>query len=659
MKSMAEKQTVEKAPRMEIREISTQTIDELPFLESIMKVPQPIEKRRVSYGSRVRDALSILAAAAAPIAPQHLSAVLEEGQEAAMSPAQLRNPMCLTPAMRTTISTSTTPMAARDSIATNTTPAPLHDSASTCMTPLVRAAIATNTSPAQISHSSTMMTPLAREVIATNTSPAPACSASTMTTPRRVCDSATTTSPPAAAAALISLAADATPRTLKDHVESLAIGNELLREHHEQLASSLDRAREGEAEARLLATQGRAELQACIERAAGEMDELCAFLQQKDEQIAALALELQSRPEAGTLSTADTERFEEMCALVQTLRAQLEGAEEQVAQREREVKQASETARTEGARAEQLQRVNKMLQDDLRMSYGRHRTELQALQAQYRHDDYAARYAVVVGELQGVAQREAAMAEMVPKMAALGALEEDAARMLEETAAALVEAQQKMEEDKEKWLARVLEAESAREEMAARMKSCDEAMEEMDAVMGVKDEALAAAQEQLNSLSAMVAEMKCLLEAGEAAIAERNDLIAAASEESARLAARARGLEAELEESSERLVQMQADLDLAQEQLQQCEEDETQRAAASKGKLSAGEIEALKSIVAERDACIEQLTQQLEEQVRQHAELRDFVAEERVVRSEVFDDSEREVTALRQRCTAVQEVGLN
>ena len=113
-------------------------------------------------------------------------------------------------------------------------------------------------------------------------------------------------------------------------------------------------------------------------------------------------------------------------------------------------------------------------------------------------------------------------------------------------------------------------------------------------------------------------------------------------------------LESTLKAKEESIVQLRSDLDLLEEQ--QAMQDEA--AACKTSDAVKLDLDALKAVISQRDDCIAKLTEQIDEQARQHAELRDFIAEERLVRQEVMDDGERELAALRLKCTATQEVGL-
>ncbi len=74
------------------------------------------------------------------------------------------------------------------------------------------------------------------------------------------------------------------------------------------------------------------------------------------------------------------------------------------------------------------------------------------------------------------------------------------------------------------------------------------------------------------------------------------------------------------------------------------------------GDIRGADVATLRSVIAQKDEYIARLAAQVEEQARQHAELRDFIAEERQVRQEVMDESEREAAGLRMTVTATQEV---
>lgn len=264
----------------------------------------------------------------------------------------------------------------------------------------------------------------------------------------------------------------------------------------------------------------------------------------------------------------------------------------------------------------------------------------QTLQQRYQHDAYEARYTALLGEVQAVAAREAAVALLTPALDTLdgvqGAVCDElcaAVARVEQLRASVEADRRALEGERAALNARVAMLEGDADSMRGLCESAQQEVDVYRAQLEVGQEELTAMRQQYDDASKMAAEMRQLLDAANGVMEEKDLSLADAHNELDNLAARVKELEEALATSDEQLTSARDELAamVDQQAARDVEDANTSKIAASKGSGPAIDVEELVQAVKERDACIERLTQQIEEQAQQHTELRDFIAEERQV----------------------------
>ena len=276
-------------------------------------------------------------------------------------------------------------------------------------------------------------------------------------TPANTSSTETMTSPRSPAADFMVLAQGGSPQALLHQIESVTISNEVLREHHAHLAGEAAKkdakiaSLEAEMNASSAALQKAASAREGAEAALAEAKEQFAFNHEetamlhsdaietlsatvaaKDIELGDINLEFAELSENVEAIKAQADKVTAMSFDLDHLRAELERADAASSDKEQAVAQATAAGQqnfdvAEALRAantslemqvrakqqecadleadfqiqlKQQQATNRNLSDDLRMVYNKNKAAIADLTTQFKHDDYKGRYSALLSENQ-------------------------------------------------------------------------------------------------------------------------------------------------------------------------------------------------------------------------------------------------------------------
>ena len=468
------------------------------------------------------------------------------------------------------------------------------------------------------------------------------------------------------------LAENEDPDTLRFQIDSLTMSTELLRE---DLASKTAELEQHVASAsQLNATINKLSTDLCEARA--ELDESRPQLEElQSSQAAAAAQKMeddgiieglhdQVSSASAELDAANTElddlKFQlETMAPSEDLIHEVEESREILGQ----LRESSSAAESDWShKLGQQLAVNKNLQSDMAMIYAKSKREIKALEEKYRHDDYKGRYNVVNQKLMRMAGQLNHLEACKLDVEATSALQEACAARIKTAHASLEGRIAEFHRQKAGWLS---EQEESKFAWATLSVSAKAAMESNSA----ENVGLRSKVAELEDRAAGLAEEAAFI------AAENAGLIEAATELEAKLAEEATFMATENAGLTEAVTELEAKLNTAtfeqdslrnevagvselrdqNVRLAEAVAELEQQLAAVPEPSELMELQQLEAALTKQEEFAVELTVQLEEKARQYTELSTFVEEERLVRTEIIDDLEKDLEAAQVSIAPLQE----
>ena len=520
------------------------------------------------------------------------------------------------------------------------------------------------------------------------------------TTPVKMSSNETMTSPRSPAADFMALAQGGSPQTLLHQIESVTISNELLREHHAHLSSEVVKKDEKisvleagmkEASAALdRANAAKANAEAAIAEAEEQfmfnqeemtmlhsdaVEKLTAAIEEKDVELGDVSLEFAELSESVAAIQARADQVTALSFDLDHLRAELERSEAAAAGKEQAVaealaagQQGSEAAESLRAanttleaqvkakvqecaslqadfekQLKQQQAVNRNLSDDLRMVYNKNKAAIADLMEQFKHDDYKGRYTALLSENQRLRATVEHVQGCFAELQATSQLQEHAAAELSAVYARVVEKLARVEVARGTDHAEMARLRKEHASIVAANKQVDEACRDLVAEKEVVAAEHAALKDHCGLLRSEKAGFEQQLEEMGVSLAEMQ------------LSAD------ELESLREVHASLVAELDDAREQAESVQSRnvlvlaELGSVQASQATLTAELDAAREEMVAARSTAEAQLAAvtaksatlgtQLETTKNKYNELSEFVEEERMIRSDLIEEMEKDMVA--------------
>lgn len=446
---------------------------------------------------------------------------------------------------------------------------------------------------------------------------------------------------------------DVGPEALRQQLQSLAISNELLREdhrsHEEQLSAQstkLVTLQEELSFTSTLLSQAIAERDTSIEALrALESDSAdtkraqASSLQERAES-AQLILGLQSRANQAAVQIASLKRYtSELEATlaeteaVDTIRESATAATKQVEELTTQL-QAVEVEWQK--KLDQQQGINRNLQSDLALVYAKNKRELARLEEQYRHEDYKARYESLLARSTDLESRVASMDACRSQLQRTAEDQKKTSEALEIAARTmsakhyeLVNAQKSLERKEEEIELQVRAAKDSVEVLQSRVAELETEMTLIPQLRLEKDEMEA----KLNSLTFDLENAT-----------NRYSSIAEGTYSSLLIRCSRKLC---LPYSLSEIPEIQAEKDALAATIEGLQQQLAERSSVS----DQAHFE-LQSTVEAQKGQLEDAMAQLEAKNMQYNELSEFMEEERLVRTEVIEQLERDVEATSARADA-------
>ena len=443
------------------------------------------------------------------------------------------------------------------------------------------------------------------------------------------------------------LAENEDPETLRFQIDSLTMSTELLREDLASKTAALEQhvtsAGQLNATINTLSTELR-EAQAELDESRPQLDQLqssqaAAAAQKVADDGTIEELQGQVASTSAELDTANVE-LDDLKFQLETLSASEDLVREVEESRDilEQLRESSSTAESGWShKLSQQLAVNKNLQSDMAIIYAKNKREIKALEQKYRHEDYKGRYNVVNQKLMRMEGQLNHLGTCKLDVEATAALQEACAAKIKTAHAALESRiaefhrrqagwQREQEESKSAWATLSANAKAAMVSNSAENEGLrSKAAELENRVAGLAEEAAFTAAENAG-LAEAVTELEVKLNA--------------ATFEQDSLRNEAAGV-ADLQDQNARLTEAVTKLE--------------QQLAAVPDPSELEELQQLEAALTKQEEFAVELTAQLEEKARQYTELSTFVEEERLVRTEIIDDLEKDLEAAQASVVPLQE----